>query len=228
MNIFVAGLLLVTISVAGCKTMNKTQKGAVIGAAGGAVVGGVIGKATGNTALGAIIGASVGGVAGAVIGRQMDKQAEEIKNQVPDAEVVRVGEGIVIEFSSNVLFGFDQSSLTPGARQNLDKLVVILQKYPETNIQAQGHTDNRGSLQYNQDLSERRALEAASYLSGYGISPDRVTIAANRLSTIGFGETLPKYTNNTTDGQALNRRVEFLVTANEKMKADARKDAANN
>jgi outer membrane protein OmpA-like peptidoglycan-associated protein len=83
-------------------------------------------------------------------------------------------------------------------------------------------------LQYNQDLSERRAYAVASYLSGYGIPSSRVVIATSRLSTIGFGETLPKYTNNTEDGQAQNRRVEFLVTANEKMKADAAKEAAAN
>lgn len=228
MKIIFTGMLMIALFSAGCKTMNKSQKGAVIGAVGGGAVGAVIGKATGNTVLGAIIGASVGGVTGAVIGRQMDKQAEEIAKNIPDAEVVRVGEGILIEFNNKVLFGFDQSDLSEVAKTNLDKLVTTLQKYPDTNIEIQGHTDSQGGLQYNQALSERRAYAVASYLSGYGISPARVVIAANRLSTIGFGETLPKYTNNTTDGQAQNRRVEFLVTANEKMKADAAKEAAAN
>src|SRR5690349_24007351 len=82
------------IILAGCKSMNKTQKGAVIGTAGGGAVGAVIGKAAGNTALGAIIGATVGGVTGAVIGHKMDKQAKEIENKVPGAKVERVGEGI--------------------------------------------------------------------------------------------------------------------------------------
>src|SRR4029079_12946737 len=80
----------------GCKSMNKTQKGAVIGAAGGGAIGAVIGKAMGNTAMGAIIGAAVGGASGAVIGRKMDKQAEEIKDVLGDAEVRREGEGIVV------------------------------------------------------------------------------------------------------------------------------------
>src|SRR5436853_7388789 len=97
------------IVLSGCKNMNKTQKGAVIGTAGGAAVGAVIGKAAGNTAMGAIIGAAAGGVTGAVIGHQMDKQAEEMKKAIPDAEVVRVAEGIVIEFNSKILFRFDQS-----------------------------------------------------------------------------------------------------------------------
>jgi outer membrane protein OmpA-like peptidoglycan-associated protein len=217
-KILAASLLIVTFFSTGCKTWNKSQKGAVIGAAGGGAAGAVIGKAAGNTALGAIIGATVGGVAGAVIGHQMDKQAEEMKKDIPDAEVVRVGEGIVIEFNNKILFGFDQSNLTTEARANLDKLIVILKKYPETNIEVQGHTDSKGTVQYNQNLSERRAVAVASYLSGNSIS-------LSRLTTIGFGETLPKYNNTGADGQSLNRRVEFLVTANEKMKADAAKEA---
>jgi outer membrane protein OmpA-like peptidoglycan-associated protein len=227
MKILFTSLLMIAVLSFGCKTMNKTQKGAVIGTASGGVVGAVIGKATGNTVLGAIIGATVGGVTGAVIGRKMDKQAEEIKKDIPDAEVVRVGEGIVIEFNNKILFGFDQSTLSTVARGNLDKLVTILQKYPDTNIEIQGHTDSKGTVSYNQKLSERRALSVASYLSGYGISPSRVVIASNRLTTIGYGERVPKYTNSTADGQVQNRRVEFLVSANEKMKADAANEANN-
>src|SRR6476646_7067536 len=122
----------------GCKTLNNTQKGAVLGGAGGAVVGGVIGKAAGNTAMGAIIGAAVGGVTGAVIGKKMDKQAKEIKNEVPDAKVERVGEGIVVEFNEKILFGFDRSDLSGTSTKNLDKLASILQRYPDTNIEVQG------------------------------------------------------------------------------------------
>ena len=214
----VTGFIILAIGSAGCKTMNKSQKGAVIGTAGGAAVGAVIGKAAGNTALGAIIGAAAGGATGAIIGHKMDKQAEEIKKAIPDAEVVRVEEGIVIEFNSKILFGFDQSNLTTDARTNLDKLVTILQKYPETDIEVQGHTDSKGTVRYNQKLSEERASTVSYYLSGKGIS-------ASRLSINGFGETLPKYTNTTDDGQTQNRRVEFLVSANEKMKADAAKEA---
>lgn len=227
-KVLLTGFLIIAIFSTGCKSMNKSQKGAVIGTAGGAAAGAVIGKAAGNTVLGAIIGATVGGVTGAVIGRQMDKQAEEIKKEIPEAIVVRVGEGIIIEFNNKILFGFDQSGLSTEAKANLDKLVVILQKYPETNIEVQGHTDDKGTIRYNQDLSERRALAVATYLSGYGIAQSRVIISTSRLTTIGFGETLPKYSNTTADGQAQNRRVEFLVTANEKMKAEAAKEAEKN
>lgn len=204
--------------LSGCASWNKTQKGAVVGTAAGGGMGAVIGKAAGNTALGAIIGAAVGGATGAVIGHKMDKQAEEIKKTVPDAKVERVGEGIVVEFSSNVLFGFDKSALSTDAKTNLNKLVTVLNSYPDTDIELQGHTDSKGSISYNQSLSENRAGAVSGYLSGAGISGNRVTIK-------GFGETAPKYDNDTESGRSQNRRVEFLITANEKMKADAEKVA---
>ena len=202
----------------GCASWNKTQKGAVVGTAAGGAMGAVIGRASGNTALGAIIGAAVGGGAGAIIGHQMDKQAEEIAKTVPDAKVERVGEGIVVEFSSNVLFAFDKSNLSDDAKINLDKLVKVLNSYPETNIEVQGHTDSKGSESYNQALSERRAGAVSGYLSGKNISAGRLTIK-------GFGETIPKYDNSTADGRTQNRRVEFLIAANEKMIAAAKKEA---
>ncbi len=211
-------MLSISIISISCKTWNKSQKGAAIGVAGGGAVGAVIGKVAGNTALGAIIGATVGGVTGAVIGRKMDKQADEMQKNIPDAKVVRVGEGIVIEFNSKILFGFDQSTLSSEAKGNLDKLISVLQKYPDTNIEGQGHTDNTGSASYNKTLSERRAAAVSNYLSNNGI-------ASSRLTVIGFGESEPKYDNSTENGQAQNRRVEFLVTANEKMKAEANKEA---
>src|SRR4051812_45310017 len=97
LSLVLASLIIIS---SGCKSLNKTQKGAAIGTAGGGAAGAIIGRASGNTALGAIIGAAVGGVTGAVIGRKMDKQAEEIKQEVPGAKVERVGEGIIVEFNN--------------------------------------------------------------------------------------------------------------------------------
>jgi outer membrane protein OmpA-like peptidoglycan-associated protein len=204
----------------GCASWNKTQKGAVIGTAAGGAIGAIIGRTSGNTELGAIVGATVGGATGAIIGNQMDKQAEEIKKAVPEANVERVGEGIVVEFNSNILFGYDQSSLSADARENLDKLTVILNSYSETDIEVQGHTDSRGSEAYNQNLSVQRAGAVANYLKSKGI-------ASNRFTIKGFGELAPRYDNSTDQGRALNRRVEFLITANEKMKAEAKRQAEN-
>ena len=215
------GLVLVltaTVLLAGCASMNRTTKGAVVGTAAGGAMGAVIGKAAGNPALGAIIGATVGGATGAIIGREMDKQAAEIEQTVPDAKVERVGEGIVVEFSSAVLFGFDQSDLSAEARANLDKLVKVLNTYPDTNIEVQGHTDSKGSETYNQNLSVRRATSVSDYLAANQIT-------ASRITTKGFGETLPEYDNETEEGRAQNRRVEFLITANEKMVAEAAAEA---
>lgn len=217
------GLVMVlgaTLIFGGCASWNKTQKGAAVGTAAGGAAGAIVGKASGNTALGAIIGAAAGGATGAVIGRQMDKQAEEIKNSVPDAQVERVGEGIVVEFNSKILFGFDQSNLSAEARENLDKLVVVLNNYPDTNIEIQGHTDSTGPESYNQRLSEQRAGSVAGFLTRNGISSQRIT-------QIGMGEEYPKYSNDTEEGRAQNRRVDFLITANEKMIADAEKEAGN-
>lgn len=206
------------IILAGCSGASKSQKGAVIGAAGGGVVGAVVGKIAGNTALGAIVGATVGGVAGAVIGEKMDKQAEEMKEVLGDADVRREGEGIVVNFKEQVLFGFDQAQLNTSAEDNLDKLVNVLQKYPETNIQVIGHTDSRGSEDYNQKLSEQRANRVVEYLKNHGI-------ASSRLSAKGMGEMDPIASNETDEGRAKNRRVEFVITANEKMKAEAKSQA---
>lgn len=204
----------------GCSTMTRSQQGAAIGAGGGAAVGAGIGKIAGNTAVGAVIGATVGGVVGAIIGKQMDKQAEEIKKTVPSAKVERVEEKIIVEFTSAVLFGFDQATITPQAQNTLKDLIVILNKYPDTDLEIDGHTDNTGKADYNQKLSERRAGNVAGYLTSNGI-------AIERISTKGYGFSMPKYDNNTADGRAGNRRVEFIITANDKMKADAEKQANN-
>lgn len=200
-----------------CK-MNKTRKGALIGTGGGAIIGAVIGRASGNTALGALIGATVGGATGAIIGHKMDKQAEEIQKTIPGAKVYRVGEGIIVEFNDNILFGFDKSDLNDGSKASLNNLVTILNKYPDTDIEIQGHTDNTGANSYNMSLSKRRASSVSSYLTGQGI-------ASRRTTTKGYGEIAPNYSNDTEENRAKNRRVEFLITANAKMREDAKKES---
>lgn len=205
--------------VPGCAA-NKTKKGAAVGVVGGGAMGAVIGRASGNTALGAIIGATVGGTAGALIGNKMDKQAEELKKTIPDAKIERVGEGIVVEFSSDVLFGYDQSSLFNDSKSALGKLITVLNYYPDTDIEVQGHTDSKGSTSYNQSLSNKRANTVSDYLINYGISYNRVRVK-------GFGEDVPKYSNDTATGRDQNRRVEFLITANEKMRKEAQNASSN-
>ncbi len=217
--------------MSGCSTVkktNKAQRGAAIGTAGGAVIGGVIGNnvGKGNTILGAIIGGVIGGVAGGVIGNKMDKQAEKIKNEIPGAEVQRVGEGIVVTFSEKnpdgskmgVYFDFNKSDITSNSKLALDKLIQIFKEYPETNLLVEGHTDDKGGDAYNLALSERRAMAVGNYLKANNISASRLTIN-------WYGETQPKVENTTDANRAENRRVEFAITANEKMKEDAKREA---
>jgi outer membrane protein OmpA-like peptidoglycan-associated protein len=189
----------------GC-AMNKTAKGAIIGAGAGGAAGAVIGHATGSTVRGAIIGAAVGGAAGAIIGHQMDKQAQELAYELPGATVSRVGEGIAVTFPDGVLFGYDSDQLQPAARDNMRKFAASLQKYPNTRALIVGHTDSDGSAAYNMDLSDRRALSAANFVTAEGI--DRA-----RISTAGRGETEPIATNGTDAGRQLNRRVEVAIYA---------------
>ncbi|MEO7956922.1 MAG: OmpA family protein, partial [Fibrobacteria bacterium] len=141
--------------LAGCAT--RAGNGALIGAGTGGVLGGIIGKATGNTAAGAIIGAAVGGTAGAAIGHYMDKQAAELQRDLKDAKVERVGEGIKITFNSGILFDVDSDKLRADATSNLNNLAKVLNKYDDTEVLVQGHTDNTGSDDHNLALSRERA-----------------------------------------------------------------------
>lgn len=202
----------------GCASMSKTEKGAVIGGAGGAVVGGVIGHAAGNTAVGAIIGAAVGGAAGAIIGNYMDRQAEEMERDLAGAKIERIGEGIKITFDSGIMFAVDRYDLQPAAQTNLAKLSTILNKYEDTNILIEGHTDADGTEAYNQTLSERRAASVAHYLSSHAV-------ASGRMNTVGYGELQPIADNSTSAGKQANRRVEVAIMANEKLKKAAEEQA---
>ena len=205
--------LFLTAGLIGCGASNAL-KGGAIGAAGGAVVGGAIGTAAGNTALGAIIGAAVGGTTGAIIGHNMDKRAEEMRNDLSNATVERVGEGIKITFDSGILFATDSYQLQAVAKTNIESLAKILNKYSDTDILIEGDTDNQGSDAYNETLSERRAQSVADFLKGQAV-------AGSRISTVGLGESNPVTSNETAAGRQQNRRVEIAIFANEKMKKAA-------
>ena len=214
---FITSTMMLT-SCESVKNANNQQKGTVIGTAAGAVIGGVLGNNLGkgkNAPAGAVLGGIVGGVAGNVIGRNMDKQAKEIKETLPGAEVERVGEGIKVTMKENMVnFGFDSSDLTSAAKANLDKLAQVLKNNMDTNINIYGHTDSKGTDAYNLSLSERRAAAVKNYLVSQGVS-------ASRMFTMGVGEKEPVASNDTDAGRAENRRVEFAITANEEMINDA-------
>ena len=215
---FIAGSLLLT-SCESVQNANNTQKGAAIGTAAGAVIGGILGNNIGkggNAPLGAVLGGVVGGVAGGVIGDKMDKQAKEIKETLPGAEVERVGEGIKVTLNENTVnFDFNSANLTTLAKTNLDKLITVLKNNPDTNINIYGHTDSIGSDAVNLRISAQRAAAVKNYFVANGIS-------ASRMFTEGLGKSSPIASNDTDAGRAKNRRVEFAITANEKMINDAK------
>ncbi len=229
-NLMVIAALGFTVS--SCDTtrqMSKQDKGVAVGAAGGAVIGGIIGNNVGkkgNTALGAIIGAAVGGVAGGIIGNKMDKQAEKIKTEIPGAKVERIGEGIRVTFDeanpdgskAGVYFATNKYDINPNSKLALDKLIKIFNEYPETNLLIEGHTDDVGKDDYNYGLSQRRAEAVANYLRNTGIASPRLIIK-------WYGEAQPIADNTTAEAKALNRRVEFVITANDKMKQEAKVEA---
>ena len=199
-----------------CNT-SRAVKGGTIGAAAGAGAGAVIGNqfpGKNGTAIGAIIGAAVGGTAGTLIGRRMDKQAEELRTDLEGATVTRVGEGIRITFDSGLLFAVDQSALSGSAQGNLGNLAATLQKYDDTEVLVEGHTDADGTEEHNHALSIRRAQTVSAYLVQQGVK-------SGRLSTMGYGEGQPVDANSTEVGKAANRRVEIAIFANKRMQRAA-------
>ncbi|MNF26709.1 putative lipoprotein YiaD precursor [compost metagenome] len=212
-------LMVLSFLFTGCESMknaNNTQKGAGIGAASGAIIGGIIGRNTGNAALGAAIGAVVGGGTGALIGNEMDKQAREIDQALPGADVERVGEGIHLTLKEDaVRFDTNKATLTTQAKTNLDKLIPVFTEYADTNIEIFGYTDSTGKPEYNLTLSQRRAESVKDYLISKGLK-------ASRFKTSGLGIADPIATNDTPEGRSQNRRVEFAITANEKMVQEAK------
>jgi len=224
-TILLGSLLILSSVLTSCEAIKNTsnsQRGVAIGAVGGAVLGGILGNNIGkggNGALGAVLGGVIGGVAGGVIGNKMDKQAREIETALPGAQVERVGEGIKLVLGENaVRFDTNKATLTSVAKANLDKLVPVLNQYPDTNIQIYGYTDSTGSAEYNLNLSNQRAASVKAYLAAKGL-------ASGRFVTTGLGIADPIATNDTPEGRSQNRRVEFAITANEKMVQDAQKES---
>lgn len=223
-NIFLLGLatsLLINTTSCESTNINRTQGGAGAGAVLGAVLGGIIGNNVkgGDTATGAVIGGVLGGVAGGIIGNKMDKQAREIQQTLPTAEVAVGENGIFMVLGENSInFDVAKATLTPVAKANLDKLVNVFKDYPDTELGVYGHTDNTGKLEFNMKLATDRANSVKNYLVSKGVSE-------NRFYTKGIGPYEPIADNATVEGRAKNRRVEFTIKPNQKMINDAKKEA---
>jgi len=229
-NISISALAFVlVVSLGSCEATqnaNNKQKGAVIGAASGAILGAVIGNNVGkggNGELGAVIGGVVGGGAGVLIGAKMDKQAQQIEQEIPGAQVERVDDGIVVTFDENsgVYFDTAKYNINDASHTTLDKLSAVLKEYPDTNVLVVGHTDSVGSDASNMTLSKNRAYAVTNYFTGpKGLS-------ASRFMTNWYGEQTPVGDNSTAEGRAQNRRVNVVIVPNDKMKSDAEKEAGN-
>jgi outer membrane protein OmpA-like peptidoglycan-associated protein len=194
----------------------KEQAGTAIGAGTGAVVGGVIGAATGKhnqrekAAVGAAAGALVGGLIGNRIGAYMDKQEQDLRNAMAatiaenNATIQRNNEQMLTAtFKSDVFFDLNSAIVKTGGLSELDRVANVLKQYPQTMIRVEGHTDQTGSEQYNQQLSERRANAVKNALTQKGIDSTRIT-------AVGMGECCPVSSDN-----AANRRVSMVLTASQ-------------
>lgn len=206
-------VMLLSIAIYPACNTSRATKGAVIGAGAGGAAAAVLAKD--NKAAWIIAAAAVGGVAGGLIGNYMDKQAASIEQDLEDAEVERVGEGIVVTFDSGILFDVDSYALKSATRTNLQELATSLKKYDDTEVQILGHTDNTGSEKHNQTLSERRADAVNDFLIAQQVTE-------SRLSTKGYGESDPIASDDTVDGRQQNRRVEIVIVANKKLQREAK------
>ncbi|MBL4759236.1 MAG: OmpA family protein [Mariprofundaceae bacterium] len=213
-----AGLVLTSCASNPNDPNKYTKQNAGIGAAVGALAGAVIGYQndhSGGALRGALIGAAAGGALGAGTGIYMDKQEEEFKRALAEEqrrnqiEIERLqNESLKITMNSEISFAYNSSKLTPAFQTTLNKVADILTRYPRTTIKITGHSDNRGSAQYNQQLSEQRAQAVKWYLMDRGM-------AARRVIIDGRGEMQPRASNDTEAGRQLNRRVEMLIVPND-------------
>lgn len=179
-----------------------TKTGALIGAVGGALLGQAIGRNTTATLLGAGIGAAIGGISGNQIGAYMDRQEQELRAAMAEsdaASIQRTQNVLTATFKSEVMFDFDSATLKPGAYGEMDRVADILNKYSQTMIRVEGHTDSKGSEAYNQALSGKRAMAVKNALTQRSVDPARI-------QTVGYGESQPISSND-----AVNRRVNIVI-----------------
>jgi outer membrane protein OmpA-like peptidoglycan-associated protein len=204
-------LLAISLAMGGCTTNPYTgeeeasnkAKGAGIGAAAGALVGAIAGGSRRSV----LLGAGIGALTGLGVGAYMDKQEDKLRAQLQGTgvSVTRSGDTIILNMPGNITFATGSSDINADFYQILNSVALVVNEYEKTYIDITGHTDNVGSAEFNQRLSEARANSVARYLESQNVLPARII-------TKGMGMTAPIASNDTPEGRALNRRVEIILT----------------
>jgi outer membrane protein OmpA-like peptidoglycan-associated protein len=184
----------------------KAQRQAVIGAAAGAVAGLITGDSSMERKKRALIGAGLGALAGASVGAYMDRQEAKLRAELErtGVSVTRIGNNITLNMPGNITFPTNGADLNASFYDVLGSVGKVLNEFDKTVIEVAGHTDSTGSAEYNQQLSERRADAVAAYLKTRDVRADRII-------TVGMGETRPVASNDTAEGRQQNRRVELTL-----------------
>ena len=129
--------------------------------------------------------------------------AEALRAELAELQAKKTERGMVMTLG-DVLFSTGKTDLLPGAMATINKLAAFLAEYSEKTVLVEGHTDNVGSADFNQGLSERRAISVKNALITAGVE-------AARINTTGLGETTPIASNETSSGRLQNRRVEIVI-----------------
>ena len=206
---YLFNLAFVAVFSFGCATVgdgDKTAKSGAIGTVAGAAAGAVWGNARGNAAEGALIGALAGGAIGLVTGAVLDKQEEKLRKAGIATERDSQGNLVVKMTGDTLKFDTGKTTLKDEGQAMLAKIAEVISKYPENRIAVEGHSDNVGKDSANQALSQGRAETVKAYLISKGL-PSRTVVACN-----GYGESRPVANNATSEGKALNRRVELKIS----------------
>lgn len=184
----------------------RAQRQAVIGAAAGAVAGLITGDSSMERKKRALVGAGLGALAGAGVGTYMDRQEAKLRAELErtGVSVTRIGDNITLNMPGNITFATNSADLNANFFEVLNSVSLVVNEFNQTVIEVAGHTDSTGSDQYNQQLSERRASAVGAYLGTRNVRADRII-------TVGMGETRPVATNDTEQGRAQNRRVELTL-----------------
>ena len=190
----------------GEREASNKAKGAAIGAAIGAVAGVLSGDDADERRKRALIGIGVGALAGTAVGAYMDAQEARLREQLQGTgvSVTRIGDDVILNMPGNITFDVDQADLRSSFPPVLDSVTLVLEEFDQTLIDVMGHTDSSGSLDYNMQLSDRRASTVADYLASAGVADERIY-------TQGFGPNYPVASNDTAAGKQLNRRVELVL-----------------